>query len=223
MFEDEYIGRLCKNFDGNLKQIERKCESVGQDLNREMRAAINGLPEGTPLLLHACCGPCAAGALPRLLDKFDVTVYYYNPNIGTLEEYNKRLDALKLVLRRQPAPVRLLAEEWQPQAFISAAGGLWEAPEGGARCEACFELRLRQAARVAAAEGFAWFCSTLSVSPHKNAALLHRLGSRAGAAVGVRYLPSDFKKQDGYQNSVRLCKEWGIYRQSYCGCVSSKK
>lgn len=171
------------------------------------------------LLLHVCCAPCASGVLPRLADAADITLYYYNPNILPKDEFIRRLDALNLLLIHFPA-VKLIVPEQTEQEFRAVAEGLENLPEGGARCTECFRLRLNATARYFAAHKneYDCFASTLTVSPHKNAALINEIGRQAEEKYGAVYAASDFKKRDGYLTSVRLSKEYGLYRQTYCGC-----
>ena len=171
------------------------------------------------LLLHSCCGPCSSYVLEYLTRYFDVTVLYYNPNIQPEAEYEKRLFYQREVLKHIPA--RILECAYDGAAFEAAAAGYESAPEGGERCTRCFLLRLEETARRAAQGGFAWYCTTLTVSPHKDAARINRIGAEIGAKYGVRWLPSDFKKRDGYLRSIRLAQEYGLYRQDWCGCAYS--
>ena len=181
-------------------------------------AALTGRPR---LLLHSCCGPCSSYVLEYLTAYFDVTVLFYNPNIQPREEYEKRLYWQREVLSRMglSEQVPLLAEPWRNEDFRPIAAGRESDAEGGERCAACIGLRLEETARRAAAGGFEMFCTTLSVSPHKNAQLINSLGEKLSARYGVAWLPSDFKKRNGYLRSIQLCRELGIYRQNYCGCT----
>ncbi len=194
-----------------------------RDYNREMEALLSGLDGKRPrLLLHACCAPCASAVLERLYPHFKVTLYYCNPNIHPAEEYRKRAGEFpKLLKASGMEDVELLIPEYDPEPFFMAAKGLESAPEGGERCGKCFELRLSAAARLAKEGNYAYFCTTLTVSPHKNARLINAVGERLSGVYGVPWLPSDFKKKDGYLRSVRLCQQYGIYRQSRCGCAYS--
>jgi len=177
-------------------------------------------PDRRPtLLLHSCCGPCSSYVLEYLTRYFDVTVLYYNPNIQPEAEYEKRLFYQREVLKHLPA--RILECGYDGAAFDAAAAGYETEPEGGARCTRCFLLRLEGTARRAAAGGFEFFCTTLTVSPHKDAARINRIGAELGQRYGVRWLPSDFKKRDGYLRSIRLAQEYGLYRQDWCGCEYS--
>lgn len=172
------------------------------------------------LLLHACCGPCASSVLEYLVPHFDITVYYYNPNILPKEEFTKRESALKDVISHFDG-VKLVVPEQDGQEYISYVKGHKDDIEGGARCTLCFTLRLENTAKYMLAHDgeFDFFATTLTVSPHKNAPLINQIGKDIAASLGVKYLCSDFKKRDGYLRSIKLCKEWGIYRQQYCGCV----
>lgn len=187
---------------------------------KNMDALIQSLGERRPrLLLHSCCGPCSSYVLEYLSDYFDITLFFYNPNIQPAEEYEKRLSAQKQLLERAKYknPVAFLAGEYEPQRFFEAVKGLENCREGGARCEKCFELRLSKAAEIAKKGGFDYFATTLTVSPHKNAVLINEIGGRY-----QNYLPSDFKKREGYKRSIILSKEYELYRQGYCGCIFSK-
>ena len=177
------------------------------------------------LLIHSCCAPCSSYVLEYLSNWFSITVFYYNPNIYPQEEYFRRLREQEGLLARMEFlhPVHLVAGEYDTAAFYAVAKGLEQEPEGGERCFACYALRLRQAAALAAAQGFDYFTTTLSISPHKNAQKLHEIGLAAAQEYGTNYLPSDFKKKGGYQRSIALSKEFGLYRQDYCGCIFSQR
>lgn len=198
-----------RNYAKELEQLIQKLQQEGK------------VPR---LLLHACCAPCSSAVLEYLSQYFAITLLYYNPNIAPLEEYQKREEELcRLVSQMKfTHPVELLPCQYDGQAFVQAARGLEGEPEGGKRCEACFRLRLRYAAQEAARLRFDYYTTTLSISPMKNAPLLNQLGEEIGREFGVAHLPSDFKKKDGYKRSVQLSKEYGLYRQDYCGCAFSK-
>lgn len=185
-------------------------------------ADITAPPSGRPrLLLHSCCGPCSTAVLERLSEQFDVTLHFYNPNIQPAEEYIKRLDAQREVCRRLGIPI--IEEPYDDGEFLAAAAGLEAEPEGGRRCAECFRLRLQKTAEAARAGSYDCFTTTLTVSPHKNAPLINELGRQAAERCGVPFWPSDFKKRDGYKRSIELSKEYGLYRQNYCGCLFSKR
>lgn len=172
------------------------------------------------LLLHACCGPCASSVLEYLTPHFDVTVYYYNPNILPKEEFILRESALKDVISHYDG-VKLIVPSQDGNEYISYVKGHKDDAEGGARCSLCFRLRLENTAKYLREHisEYDAFATTLTVSPHKNAPLINEIGNEVAKAYDISYLASDFKKRDGYLRSVQLCKEWNIYRQSYCGCV----
>lgn len=177
------------------------------------------------VLLHCCCAPCSSTVLERIADKAKVTVFFFNPNISHADEYEKRLTELKrLISEMKPEnPIELLETEYDPQEFFNAVKGLENIPEGGERCRKCFELRLGRTAKEAAAHEFDLFATTLTISPLKNAEVLNEVGEEKAKEFGAKWLPSDFKKKDGYKRSVELSAKYGLYRQDYCGCVFSKK
>ena len=177
------------------------------------------------LLLHSCCAPCSSAVLETVAPYFALTVYYYNPNIAPREEYQKRVEEQKRLLLQMPlpGPVDFLEGPYEPDCFLQAVKGLEMVPEGGARCEKCFRLRLRKAAEAAKEGSFDFFTTTLTVSPLKNAPLLNQIGEEMAAKYGVRWLPSDFKKKEGYKRSITLSHQYGLYRQDYCGCAFSKR
>ena len=170
------------------------------------------------LLLHSCCGPCSTGVIGRLTKMFDITVFYYNPNVYPNEEYIKRQNEQEKYLNKLNANIKLIKCDWDNTTYETAVKGLETCPEGGDRCKVCFYLRLQQTAKYAKENGFDLFATTLSVSPHKNAELINELGLQLQKDFDINYLISDFKKQDGYLNSIRLSKEYDLYRQDYCGC-----
>lgn len=174
------------------------------------------------LLLHACCGPCLAGTLANIAEYFDITVFFYNPNIMPNEEFNRRLCALKEVVSHFNG-VKLIIPEQSVNEYLPLIKGLEDVQEGGARCSVCFEMRLRKTAEYFAnhKNEFDFFTTTLTISPLKNAKLINGIGANVANSCGVNYLASDFKKRDGYLKSTTLCKEWNIYRQHYCGCTLS--
>ncbi len=176
------------------------------------------------LLLHSCCGPCSSYVLEYLTKYFSVTVLFYGPNIQPYEEYRKRLENQRRLIEEMPcgSPVSIMECEYDGESFIKAVRGLEREPEGGERCTACFRLRIEETARLAAMHGFEWFCTTLSVSPHKDAVRINAIGRELSEKYGVKWLPNDFKKRGGYQRSIELSKQYGLYRQNYCGCIYSK-
>lgn len=190
-----------------------------------LEATLAQKGERPRLLLHVCCAPCASGVLEGVARFFQVALVFYNPNIGPREEYDRRLLELKRLVGEMPleSPVELLEAPYDGGAFEEAARGLEGEPEGGSRCLVCFRLRLGYTAKLAKERGFDYFTTTLSISPLKNARALNQIGEEMGRRYGVKHLPSDFKKRDGYKLSVQRSREYGLYRQDYCGCVYSKR
>lgn len=176
------------------------------------------------LLLHACCAPCSSYVLEYLTAFFDITVFYCNPNITDKEEYEHRLAELYKLCERAPfcKGVQIVDDGYAPNMFFDVAKGLEGEPEGGRRCDRCFALRISRTADYAKENGFPLFATTLTVSPHKNARLTNEIGFSESERSGVAYLPSDFKKRGGYQRSIVLSKEYGLYRQQFCGCEFSR-
>ena len=168
------------------------------------------------VLLHCCCAPCATSVTERVIKTVKPVLYFYNPNIYPENEYKKRLHELEKLAAY--FSLELIAEDYDEGEFLSAVGGLEGECEGGARCPVCFKLRLDKTAERAKKEGLKAFCSTLTVSPHKNAAIINAIGEEIAAARNIAWIPSDFKKRDGYLRSCRMCREMDIYRQNYCGC-----
>ena len=179
-------------------------------------------PKGTKLLLHSCCAPCSSACLERLKDVFDVTVLYYNPNIDEGTEYEKR-KAEQIRFLQETGWAKFIDCDYDKQAFVAMSQGLENEPERGKRCYNCYALRLEKTAKLAKENGFLWFCTTLSLSPHKNADWLNELGEKFASLYGLHYLTSDFKKKGGYPRSLQLSEEYGLYRQNFCGCRFSKR
>ncbi len=176
------------------------------------------------LFLHCCCAPCSSYVLEYLSPYFDIVLFFYNPNITEEEEYIKRKEELIRLVKEgaYPGTITLAEEEYEPEQFFEMAKGLEGEPECGARCFLCYELRLQKTAEKAKEQGAHYFCTTLSISPHKNADKLMEIGERLAEKWEISYLPSDFKKKNGYKRSIELSKEFELYRQNYCGCVYSK-
>lgn len=180
-----------------------------------------------PILLHSCCGPCSTAVAERLSGRFDITIFFYNPNITDRDEYNRRrkaqIEFIDQYNDRVDAKDRIayLEGPYEPELFFSVIKGLEKEPEGGKRCVECFRLRLEKTAETARLSGFDTFETTLSVSPCKNFELIGRIGMRLGVRYGLAFLGEDYKKQGGYQRSVELSKAYRLYRQRYCGCCFS--
>lgn len=177
------------------------------------------------LLLHACCAPCSSYVLEYLASYFDITVLYYNPNIAPESEYFTRSAELERLIAEIPSAkeVKSVTLPYTPKEFEDIALGLESVPEGGSRCFKCYRLRLEKSAEYAKENGFDYFTTTLSISPHKNAEVLNAIGAELAKAYGVAYLFSDFKKKNGYRRSCELSEQYSLYRQSYCGCVYSQR
>ncbi len=203
----------------------------------QMVSRLNG--EKKRLLLHSCCAPCSSHCLEVLREYFYVTVFYYNPNISWEEEYKKRVEEQKRLIAaynaqvekgdfadmhstEKAAKIEVIEGDYDVDTFFQMAKGLEDCPEGGERCFRCFDLRLRKTAQLAKELGFDYFATTLTISPLKNAAKLNEIGMQLQEEIGVAFLPSDFKKKDGYKRSIMLSEQFGLYRQDYCGCAYSK-
>ena len=176
-------------------------------------------PSKAPLLLHICCAPCATHTVEVLRVDFEVTGYFYGPNIHPEDEYRRRLAAMDRLAEAVDLPY--YSGPYDTAAWLAATKGLELEPEGGERCTRCFELRLESTAREAAAKGIPWFAATLTISPHKDARRINAIGERAARDHGVRFLSADFKKKDGFRKSVDLSARHGLYRQRTCGCGPS--
>ena len=201
----------------NRRNYQRELEAVIKENESKSR-----VPR---LLLHSCCAPCSSYVLEYLSDYFEITVFYYNPNISPAEEYEKRAAEQQHLIRELPAkhPIHLVVGAYEPERFYAVSRGLEQVPEGGDRCFRCFRLRLEEAAKMAAEGGFDYFATTLTISPLKNAQKLNEIGEELSELYKVEHLPSDFKKKNGYKRSVELSALYGLYRQNYCGCVFSKR
>ena len=175
---------------------------------------------GKKLLLHSCCAPCSTTCIERLKEHLDITVFYYNPNIDSEEEFNLRANEQKRYC--QKISVNCIVSDYDKKAFLDEVKGLENEVEGGKRCEKCFYLRLKKTALMGKELGFDYFATTLTVSPLKNARVLNDIGLELQQETGVKYLCTDFKKRNGYIRSTELSRKYDLYRQNYCGCVYSK-
>ena len=202
-------------------------QKIKRDYQGQMEAVIaeNKAAGVVPkLLLHSCCAPCSSYCIETLSKDFYVTVFYYNPNIYPDEEYLHRVKEQQRFINEFPTvyPVEFIEGDFEKDRFYNeVARGLEHEPERGARCEKCFFLRLSETAKKAAALGFDYFCTTLTISPQKDPVLLNDIGERLGEQYGVSFLPSEFRKRDGYKRSTMISREYDMYRQDYCGCVYS--
>ena len=192
-----------------------------RNFQKELDTVITSFGAERPtLLLHSCCGPCSSYVIEYLSQYFDITVLFYNPNIHPEQEYLHRLETQRELIKKLGGAV-LCEGEYNPKCFFDAIIGFESEPEGGARCEKCIAERMRVTAQTAESGNFDYFCTTLSVSPHKNADMINALGIALENEYGVRWLMSDFKKKGGYLRSIELSRKFGLYRQDYCGCVYS--
>lgn len=195
---------------------------------KELEKVIEDISDVPPrLFLHSCCAPCSSYVLEYLCPFFAVTVFYYNPNISLSEEYRRRLEEQKRLIasyneEKRGIPIQIVEGDYRPEDFYAMAKGYEECPEGGERCFCCFDMRLRETARLAAEGAYDYFATTLTISPLKNAAKINEIGQRLSGEFAVKWLPSDFKKKNGFQRSVKLSQEYGLYRQDYCGCAFSR-
>lgn len=203
----------------NQRNYQKELEKVIEEMEREGRVPS--------LFLHSCCAPCSSYVLEYLCPFFHITVFYYNPNISEDAEYRKRVEEQKRLIAAynregKGYPIEIVEGDYEPGRFYEMARGYEKCPEGGERCFRCYELRLRETAERAAAGGYDYFTTTLTISPLKNAAKLNEIGEKLSGEYQVPWLPSDFKKKNGYKRSVELSAEYDLYRQNYCGCVFSK-
>lgn len=200
-----------------------------RNYQKELDKIIEGLSQDNPprLLLHSCCAPCSSYVLEYLRPFFKITVFYYNPNISMDEEYRKRAAEQKRLIEAYNETgfylIDIIEGDYEPEEFFTAVKGLENCPEGGERCFACYEMRIRKTSQIALAGKYDCFATTLTISPLKNAAKINEIGERIAGECGISWLPSDFKKKDGYKRSIGLSREYGLYRQNYCGCIYSKK
>lgn len=190
------------------------------ELEKELKKIEGTKPK---LLLHVCCAPCSSYVLTYLCDYFDITILYYNPNISPIEEYEKRLnEAKRLIKELNKDNIHIMECEYDNTEFEKIAKGLEDAPEGGIRCRKCYKLRIEKAAKYAKENNFDYFTTTLTISPLKNSQVLNQIGKELEEKYNVKYLYSDFKKKEGYKTSIILSKKYNLYRQNYCGCIYSK-
>lgn len=181
--------------------------------------------EKKKLLLHCCCAPCSSATLERLQDEYEVDIYYYNPNIEPEEEFLKRAgEEERFVQAFHPdGGVKVITAEYEHEAFEEIARGREEMPERSERCYLCYELRMKKTAEYAKEHGYDLFTTSLSISPYKSSRWINEIGERLEKEIGVLFLHSDFKKQNGYKRSIELSREYNLYRQDWCGCVYSKR
>ncbi len=206
------------------RELEKILEEIQAGAQRTHDAGLTADPPR--LLLHSCCAPCSSYCLEYLCRLFSITVFYYNPNISVTNEYQHRAKEQKHLIAAYNAegrgyPIEIVEGDYCPERFFETVKGYENCPEGGERCGKCFEMRLGETARRAAEGAFDYFGTTLTISPLKNAQKINEIGQRLAEECGVAWLPSDFKKRDGYKRSIELSAEYGLYRQNYCGCAFS--
>ena len=199
-----------------------------KELDRLLEGMVTNQETGKHLFLHSCCAPCSSYVLEYLRNYFRITVFYYNPNISFEQEYQKRVAEQKRLINAYNRggtgyPIDVIEGDYEPEVFYDMAAGLEECPEGGERCFLCYELRLRKTVQQALDRNYDYFCTTLSISPLKNAKKLNEIGEQLAEEYQIKWLVSDFKKKDGYKRSIELSAMYDLYRQDYCGCVYSKK
>ena len=186
---------------------------------------LNKLEHPKTILLHSCCAPCSSHVISFLTNYFNITILYYNPNISPESEYLKRKDEQIRLIKNLNTKNKLdyLDCDYDNNLYESKILGLETCPEGGNRCHICFNLRLSKTAQLAKELNYDYFCSTLTVSPHKNSQIINEIGLKIEKEYNIKWLPSDFKKNEGYKNSIALSKKYNLYRQDYCGCIYSKR
>jgi len=189
----------------------------------KMKEQIEKTPIGSSLLLHVCCAPCSSAVLERLGEFFKITLFFYNPNITEKEEYDKRLKEIKKFITTFPTkyPIDIMEGDYHPDVFFEMTKGLEDCKERGPRCYKCYEMRLKETARIAEENSFDYFTTTLSLSPYKNSDWINEIGENILSKS--LFLYADFKKNNGYKRSIELSKEYNLYRQDYCGCIYSKR
>lgn len=200
--------------------------NINRNYQSELDAIISNIKtnhQRKRLMLHCCCAPCSSYVLEYLAPYFDITCFFYNPNIYPLEEYNLRLSEQRRLIKELNlnSKVELIVGDYDTALFEKSVLGLEACPEGSNRCETCFRLRINKTAKLANELSCTYFATTLTVSPHKNASLINAIGEEFGDKYSVKYLVSDFKKRNGYKRSIEICKDFSIYRQQYCGCKYS--
>ncbi len=203
-----------RNFRKEMDEIAEMFKNSSETENGVLRPRI---------LLHVCCAPCFSGSIESLLDWADVTAFFYNPNMNSEEEFDRRAQELKRFIDEAGLKVPLVIKKYDPAVFYRTVRGLENVPEGGVRCDKCFALRLRETALFAHEKGFDYFTTTLTLSPLKNAERINKIGEVIGNDTGVLFLPSDFKKKEGFKRSLEQSDKYSLYRQDYCGCVYSLK
>ena len=195
------------------------------DYQKKLDEILANIEKGKKLFLHSCCGPCSSYVLEYLSNYFEITVFYYNPNITEEEEFKKRFNEQKRLIEMLPTKykVNVIEGKYEKNRYEEIIKGLENEKEGGARCFKCYRLRMEETAKMAKELGYDYFTTTLSISPYKNAAKLNEIGEELESIYGIKYLYADFKKKEGYKRSIELSRKYNLYRQDYCGCIYSKR
>lgn len=194
------------------------------DYQKKMEEILNTIDKPKKLLLHSCCAPCSSYVLLYLTKYFDITIFYYNPNITDSQEFEKRLnEQIRLINEiTKENKIDIIKGKYEKEKFEEMVKGLEKEKEGGARCFKCYQLRLEETAKLAKEKGYDYFTTTLSISPYKNSSKINEIGEELEKEYGIKYLYADFKKKDGYKKSIELSHKYNLYRQNYCGCIYSK-
>ena len=192
-----------------------------ENYNNLFKNEVANFDKKHSVLLHSCCAPCSSHVISVLKDYFDITIFYYNPNISPIQEYEKRKQEQISFIKQLDCGIKIMDCDYDNDVYEECIKGLENEKEGGARCLKCFRLRLEKTAKLASANNFDYFCTTLTVSPYKNSQVINSIGKELMNIYNVKWLYSDFKKEEGYKHSIALSKQYNLYRQDYCGCIYS--
>lgn len=192
-----------------------------ENYNNLFKNEVANFDKKHSILLHSCCAPCSSHVISVLKDYFDITIFYYNPNISPIQEYEKRKQEQISFIKQLDCGIKIMDCDYDNDVYEECIKGLENEKEGGARCLKCFRLRLEKTAKLASVNNFDYFCTTLTVSPYKNSQVINNIGKELMNIYNVKWLYSDFKKEEGYKHSIALSKQYNLYRQDYCGCIYS--
>ena len=192
-----------------------------ENYNNLFKNEVANFDKKHSILLHSCCAPCSSHVISVLKDYFDITILYYNPNISPIQEYEKRKQEQISFIKQLDCGIKIMDCDYDNDVYEECIKGLENEKEGGARCLKCFRLRLEKTAKLASINNFDYFCTTLTVSPYKNSQVINNIGKELMNIYNVKWLYSDFKKEEGYKHSIALSKQYNLYRQDYCGCIYS--
>lgn len=192
-----------------------------ENYNNLFKNEVANFDKKHSILLHSCCAPCSSHVISVLKDYFDITIFYYNPNISPIQEYEKRKQEQINFIKQLDCGIKIMDCDYDNDVYEECIKGLENEKEGGARCLKCFRLRLEKTAKLASINNFDYFCTTLTVSPYKNSQVINSIGKELMNIYNVKWLYSDFKKEEGYKHSIALSKQYNLYRQDYCGCIYS--